>query len=473
MRNLFRKLWHLEGTIDGRTYAIGGVIGFILKYLVDYSVARFGFHYHWKPIYYWNLVAFHGHRQPGEFAMYGTLIILSLPFLWFGMTMTLLRLRDVGKSAGWAALFFFPVVNAVMFAVLSFMEPRPLEPRSERQIAIESGIVAVIAAVALGVATMALSTSILATYGVGLFVAIPFCTGYLAAVLHRKRSGTTSKKQAFAVATFSMLILGGFLVAVAWEGFFCLAMALPIAIIVALLGAYCGYAIHSDNPQPPVPSNVATYGIVFLLPLVIGGEAALHREAPTYEVSSSIVINAPPEVVWNNVVTFSEITERPEWYFRGGIAYPLRARIVGRGAGAVRYCEFTTGPFIEPITVWDEPRLLRFSVSQNPAPMFELSPYDAVDAPHLHGYFVSHQGQFRLEPLAGGRTRVTGTTWYQHHLWPAAYWRVWSDAIIHRIHMRVLRHIRGVSESSTRQTTRGPETPRAAFPPAAAPRRAG
>jgi hypothetical protein len=31
-------------------------------------------------------------------------------------------------------------------------------------------------------------------------------------------------------------------------------------------------------------------------------------------------------------------------------------------------------------------------------------------------------------------------------MWPAAYWRVWSDEIIHEIHMRVLRHIKSNTE---------------------------
>jgi hypothetical protein len=31
-------------------------------------------------------------------------------------------------------------------------------------------------------------------------------------------------------------------------------------------------------------------------------------------------------------------------------------------------------------------------------------------------------------------------------MWPADYWRLWSDLIIHRIHSRVLRHIQALSE---------------------------
>jgi hypothetical protein len=182
-----------------------------------------------------------------------------------------------------------------------------------------------------------------------------------------------------------------------------------------------------------------------LLPLLIAGEAAVKPVAPTYEVRSSIDIDAPPAVVWNHVIAFPDITEKPELIFRAGIAYPLRARIVGR----TRYCEFTTGAFVEPIDVWDAPRRLSFRVTQNPDPMRELSPYGRIDAPHLHGFLMSKRGQFDLQPLDGGRrTRLTGTTWYQHNLWPAAYWRLWSDEIIHRIHMRVLRHIRNSSEQT-------------------------
>jgi hypothetical protein len=61
---------------------------------------------------------------------------------------------------------------------------------------------------------------------------------------------------------------------------------------------------------------------------------------------------------------------------------------------------------------------------------------------HLQGYFESHQGQFLWTELRGGRTRLEGTTWYSHTMWPETYWHLWSDYIIHQIHMRVLEHIR-------------------------------
>ena len=71
-----------------------------------------------------------------------------------------------------------------------------------------------------------------------------------------------------------------------------------------------------------------------------------------------VEIDAPPEAVWPNVVAFSALRAAGV-ALPLGIAYPLRATISGRGVGAVRRCEFSTGAFVEPITVWDEPRAPR------------------------------------------------------------------------------------------------------------------
>jgi hypothetical protein len=79
--------------------------------------------------------------------------------------------------------------------------------------------------------------------------------------------------------------------------------------------------------------------------------------------------------------------------------------------------------------------------------MREFTLWPGVEPPHVDDYLVSRGGQFLLEPLPGGRTRLEGTTWYLHKIWPAEYWRLWSDWIIHRIHLRVLTHIKRRTEA--------------------------
>jgi hypothetical protein len=161
-----------------------------------------------------------------------------------------------------------------------------------------------------------------------------------------------------------------------------------------------------------------------------------------------VIVDAPPEILRNNVVSFAELAPPTEAIFKTGIAYPIRAAITGQGPGAVRRCVFSTGAFVEPITAWEEPRRLAFSVREQPPVMHELSwRADLVPAHISDQYLRSTRGEFLLEPLPGNRTRLVGTTWYDLQFWPSNYWHLWSDAIIHRIHMRVLLHVKGLSEA--------------------------
>jgi hypothetical protein len=274
-------------------------------------------------------------------------------------------------------------------------------------------------------------------YGLTLFAAVPVLAGAIAAVAWRSR---TYRDAAFHGA-MTVCGLAWALILVRVEGVYCVVMVTPLLAVLGAVGGMIGMALTSVRAGA---AGGAT--MMAVLPLATLS-FDLTARAPVFAVTTTVEIDAAPEAVWPHVVAFSDLPEPAEWLFRSGIAYPKRARIEGSGRGAVRYCEFSTGPFVEPIEVWDESRLLKFRVTENPAPLTELSPWPDVVPRHLHGYFVSKQGQFRLVPLAGGRTLLEGTTWYQHGLWPAAYWRWWSDAIIHRIHLRVLRHIRALAES--------------------------
>jgi hypothetical protein len=181
-------------------------------------------------------------------------------------------------------------------------------------------------------------------------------------------------------------------------------------------------------------------------------EHAAQFEPPVIAVTTSVTIDAPEDVVWKNVTAFPPLSAPEEWLFRAGIAYPTSAQIVGSGPGAVRYCRFSTGDFVEPITQWDEDRLLAFDVSAQPQAMRELSPWK-ITPPHLErNYMRSRRGQFRLVALSDRRTVLEGTTWYQNYFWPQVYWREWSDGIVHQIHLRVLRHVKQQAEAGCKAT---------------------
>jgi hypothetical protein len=145
---------------------------------------------------------------------------------------------------------------------------------------------------------------------------------------------------------------------------------------------------------------------------------------------------------------FPPLPAPSELVFRLGIAYPTKAEIIGQGVGATRYCVFSTGTFVEPITHWEPGRRLSFDVVTQPRPLQEWSPYADVMPPHLDGYFRSRRGEFRLIALPNGRTRLEGSTWYEMRLYPEEYWVLFGDAFVHRIHERVLAHIKREAETS-------------------------
>lgn len=280
------------------------------------------------------------------------------------------------------------------------------------------------------------------SYGSALFLALPFLMGYTVAVVLGMHPNAT-RKDAFMHAIGALAIISGLLLIFAIEGAICLAMAAPIALVASIIGALIGFEIHKRWHR-----RLHQLWIILLVssPILMAFESQV--TTPTVApVVTVIDIASPPQTVWDQIIAFPMLKEPEEWFFKAGLAYPINANIEGRGVGAVRYCNFSTGSFVEPITVWNEPNLLAFDVLDQPMPMVELSPYN-IEPPHLHGYFMSVRGQFKLSELPNGGTHLEGTTWYYVDIYPEWYWRIWSDYIVHRIHSRVLTHIKELSELS-------------------------
>lgn len=276
-------------------------------------------------------------------------------------------------------------------------------------------------------------------YGIALFILTPLFMGAGPAILYGHNK-PLSRKQAWQSGLLTLGIFSAGLLVFAIEGVICIAMAAPIGILLTWLGSLIGHAIVNKAPGGSPTTLLILIAAIPALAFIENGE-----EPALSSVTTAIEINAGPETVWKNVVEFPPLNDPTEFIFKTGIAYPVNAVIEGAGVGAVRHCNFTTGSFVEPVTVWDEPRLLKFDVVQQPLPMKELSFWD-IDAPHLHDYFASKCGQFKLTPLANGHTLLEGTTWYSHDIKPVFYWQLWSRHIIHKIHERVLKHIKTNAE---------------------------
>jgi uncharacterized membrane protein YhaH (DUF805 family) len=375
----------------------------------------------------------------------------SLPLLWVAISMSVRRAADVGMSPWLGLLVLVPLINLWLMLTLCVLRGQPQNRWSPHggspfdQQGPMKGVLSIGLGLIIGGGMTVVSIYLLSTYGAALFLGTPLVMSSVAAYSYnRPFSRGTGASVGIGLATVAC---GGMaLLLFALEGLICIAMALPLLVPLGALGGLMGKAI-ADSTRRAFPEALAA---VVLLPLWAGAESWLSRSREL-QVTTSVEIDASPADVWSHVVQFPDLPEPTDWLFRAGIACPMRARIEGEGVGATRYCEFTTGSFVEPITAWEPARRLAFDVTKQPAPMFELSPYRHVHPPHLDGYLRSTRGEFLLAPLPNGRTRLEGRTWYEFDMFPQAYWTLWSDTMIHRIHLRVLEHIKQRAEEAAQR----------------------
>ncbi len=340
-------------------------------------------------------------------------LIWTLPFLWIGVCMSVRRAFDAGISPWIGLVILVPFLNILGMLVLAMV---PTDKRStpvrnlvnEREER-DATIVAELADIYRPTMTE---------------------PGRL---ISPNESIPILSSAIFGIGVGAAYLVVSVLASVYALGSYGTAMFFGAPIISCAVSAYC---LNRRIDRG--------FGVTCLHALVTLLTAAII--SPVIEVRSQVIVEAPIESVWDHVIDFPEITDKPTGILRTGVAYPVRARIEGSGIGAIRYCEFSTGTFVEPITVWDKPNRLSFDVTSQPEPMSELSPYRHIHPPHLDGSFQSIRGEFRLMRLDGNRTRLEGITWYQIDLGPRVYWRLWTDWIIHRIHERVLKHVKAEAE---------------------------
>jgi polyketide cyclase/dehydrase/lipid transport protein len=441
------RLWFgFDERVDRGTYFRHGVGLTAFKYAIDaLLIWRFA-GIVWTPLNYLSPLWSTRQQllQHGPPWLLPLLVAIALPFLWIGVSMSMRRAVDAGGGPWIALLFFVPVINLMLMAVLSLLPPSSkfdwpvAAPPPTVDDRMTSAMLGVAASIAITLITVGIGVYLRRSYSTGLFLGVPFTIGYISSYIYNHGHARPAG-QSIILAMASVTIAAGALVIFALEGVICIAMAWPIALAVALPGAVLGRMMATRD----VPLSTGA-GMALVMPLLVGVEPRV--APPSQEVLTVVEIAAPPEVVWRHVVTFPDLPPPTELLFRAGVAAPTRARIEGSGVGAVRYCDFTTGSFVEPITAWEEHRLLAFDITTQAPPMTEWSPYRDVNPPHLDGYFRATHGEFRLTPLPDGRTRLEGRTTYVVDMFPQPYWTLPAGRIVAAIHGRVLRHIAALAE---------------------------
>src|ERR1700761_8667817 len=142
------------------------------------------------------------------------------------------------------------------------------------------------------------------------------------------------------------------------EGVICLVIVSPLLFGSIIVGAFIGRAMFRRN------NNTLNSSIIGLM-LAVFVTDSLSEHHYENMVSDTIVVNAPPQQVWKNVVAFKRIKEKNKyWLFKIGMPSPVESTVEGYYLGAKSKCIFSNGYiFDEKIVAYDENKNLTFAIT--------------------------------------------------------------------------------------------------------------
>jgi len=272
---------------------------------------------------------------------------------------------------------------------------------------------------------------------IAFLVVVPMALGYLTV---RRHPHPSWPYRLFAPwLPVALMLLFCFLVA--WEGAICIAMALPILLVMSTVGGILGGWWRLRGPVASVAAA--------MLPLAIAPiEHGWAVETRVLRLETTIPIHAAPAAVWAQVVEVPTIRPRelrPALFTRLGFPRPINATLDRHGVGGRRYARFDRGVlFIETITHWEEERRLKFAIDAqtDSIPLNTLDRHVTIGGP----YFDVLTGEYRLEPREGGvvMLHLASELRLTTHFNP--YAGLWVDPIMRSIQLDILQVLQARAE---------------------------
>ena len=68
--------------------------------------------------------------------------------------------------------------------------------------------------------------------------------------------------------------------------------------------------------------------------------------------------------------------------------------------------------------------------------------------PEAYGHITLHRGRFELRDNHDGTTTLIGSSWYTLHVRPLWYFDWWTRDMTRAVHLRVMKHVKQLAESS-------------------------
>jgi uncharacterized protein YndB with AHSA1/START domain len=259
------------------------------------------------------------------------------------------------------------------------------------------------------------------------FVIVPILMGIISAYFWRDLQMKTAHKIGWSFLIAGIAIV--FSAIVLEEGAICLLIVSPLIVIFILVGIAIGKFMFKNN-NGLLKANV--FGV--LVVIFIADVLSEHKNLSM--VSDTLIINAPIDKVWTLVVEYEPIQSKENyWLFQIGMPSPVQSTVDGYKVGAGRKCIFSNGyVFDEKIVVYKPNEELTFDIIEQPRD------------PEIMGHIDIVRGQFILKDNGNGTTTLIGNSWYKLYVFPEWYFGIWSKSITRNVHLRVMEHIKLLSE---------------------------
>lgn len=188
------------------------------------------------------------------------------------------------------------------------------------------------------------------------------------------------------------------------EGWACWLMIAPIFMIASSIGGVIGGIIRKNKSKNRLNSS-----LLALIPFAIAPLENLIETVPgTYQAYTYVDIDAPAELIWDNVTRVSEIPEdQDKGYLTRALGFPrpIKAELDFEGVGAYREAIFTGGlVFHETVTEYQDNKKMVFDIKAYP---YEI-PSTTLDEHIVIGgeYFDVLTGTYELQKLKNGKHRL-------------------------------------------------------------------
>ncbi len=213
----------------------------------------------------------------------------------------------------------------------------------------------------------------------------------------------TSPLYAVGMPLVNCCLWAGVVLALNWEVFICILMALPLILPLAIVGGLLTWLVF--KVLGALRTRTYAVAIFVILPYLLAPiESRFPLQDSFQTVETIATIHAAPAAVWRNVIRVPEIQpgERDFRLFHVmGAPWPMEATLAQEGLGGLRAARYENGlRWAGPVTVWQPDQTVSFDIHI-------LDP-ETLPPPYtgLGKALDFQKATFMIEPLAEGGVRL-------------------------------------------------------------------